>query len=420
MKSFLIHTIGCKVNQYDSEVIREAMREAGWKESEENPGVLVVNTCTVTATSDQKCRKLIRRLHRRFPQARIIVTGCYAERQPQALETIEGVHAVVPGRSKYQVVPLAEGKSAPPSPPEFFAGVKSLRGHSRAFVKIQDGCSNFCSYCIVPLVRGPVKSRNPDETVEEVRRLVASGFNEVVLTGIHLGAYGRDWGEEALPQLIETLCMIPGEWRLRLSSIEVKEVSDRLLDAMASSEKVCPHLHIPLQSGDDRILKLMNRSYTRREFLDTVQRVRAKLPEPGLTSDVMAGFPGEGEQEFESTLSLCRKAAFTRLHVFPFSPRPGTPAASFAPTVSAKDIRRRVDELCALAAELQTAFAETFLGREVTILPEDRRDKQTGMLKGYSERYVRVRIYGPDELKGKLIRARGLDVDDGILLAEPT
>ena len=416
MKRFLIRTLGCKVNQYDSQVLRESLLDGGWEESENDPTLVIINTCTVTGVSDEKSRKLIRKLHRRFPRARVIVTGCYAERDPHTLLQIDGVSSVVPGRRKWQVLSVAEEEPPPTLAPAFFSGVTSLRGHSRAFLKIQDGCDNFCSYCIVPLVRGPVTSRDPDDIVEEARRLIDSGFHEIVITGIHLGAYGKDWGKESLPELIERLCAIPGAWRLRLSSIESAEVSDRLLDALASSEKLCPHLHVPLQSGDDRILKLMNRNYARRDFLETIERIRKRLPDPGLTSDVLVGFPGESEAEFKNTCALCRDIAFSRLHVFPFSPREGTRAFSMPGRLPAEEIRRRVDELCALGKMLEQDFANRFTDRAVEVLVESKRDKQTGMLRGYTERYVRAMLDGPDDLKGKLIRAKGVKTNETAVL----
>jgi len=419
MKRFLIRTLGCKVNQYDSEVLRESLISTGWTESEDTPSLVIVNTCTVTAVSDEKSRKLIRRLHRRFPLARIVATGCYAERDTQALLQVEGVSDVIPGRKKWEVLSVAEESAHQPATAPFFGGVGSLAGHSRAFLKIEDGCESFCSYCIVPLVRGPVRSRDSDDAIDEARRLIDSGFQEIVLTGIHLGAYGKESGNESLPQLVERMCEIPGQWRLRLSSIEIGEVSDRLLDAMTSSEKVCPHLHIPLQSGDDRILKLMNRRYTRSDFLDAVKRLRKRLPAPGLTTDVLVGFPGEGELEFESTRSLCREITFSRLHVFPFSPREGTLAFAMPGRLPPTEIRPRVDELCALGRTLQDDFAKRFIDRTVEVLVESKRDKKTGMFRGYSERYVRVMLNGPDDLKGTLVRAKGIKTDGaGTLVAE--
>jgi len=419
MKRFLIRTLGCKVNQYDSQVLRESLISRGWQESDDEPSLVIVNTCTVTVVSDEKSRKLIRKLHRRFPSARIIATGCYAERDADALLHVEGVSDVVPGRKKWEALSLAGENSHHQAPAALFGQVRSLAGHSRAFLKIEDGCENFCSYCIVPFVRGPVTSRDPDDVIHEARRLIDSGFREIVLTGIHLGAYGNDWGKESLPPLVERLCRIPGGWRLRLSSIEVGEVSDRLLGAMTSSEKVCPHLHIPLQSGDDRILSLMNRGYARRDFIQTVERLRAALPTPGLTTDVIVGFPGETAAEFENTRSLCRATSFSRLHVFPFSPREGTRAFAMPGRVPPEEVRRRVDELCSLATSLQEDFVKLFVGETLEVLVEAKRDPKTGFLRGYSERYVRVLADGPDEHKGQLTKMKGLRTDlAGNLLAQ--
>ncbi|MBM4085027.1 MAG: MiaB/RimO family radical SAM methylthiotransferase, partial [Planctomycetes bacterium] len=408
------------------------------------------------------------------PGATVVVTGCYAEAEPEALRRIEGVAVVVPQHDKgrladivevltqrslnqepslrrslnrssatadrlTQIVPTptkrSEGVNDPPwrmndevnggpnlfgtslsrapnklgTPPlravsEGKLSISGFEGHTRAFLKIQDGCDARCSYCIVPLVRGPVRSRPLEAIQREAERLAANGYREIVLTGIHLGAYGRDTGgRPGLCDVIEGLLDVPGLERIRLSSIEVNEFTDRLLALAADSAKLCPHFHFPLQSGDDEVLKAMNRAYTAAEYLDVLDKVRARIERPSFTTDVMVGFPGEGERHFQNTLDVCRRAGFSRMHIFPFSPRPGTPAATMPNRPTRKDVRAREERLEAVARELALAYKRQFLGQRVNVLVETQRDARTGKLCGYTERYVKVAFDGPDGLKNTIV-----------------
>jgi len=317
------------------------------------------------------------------------------------------------------LVAEAMGQGATPQT-DACEGISSFEGHTRAFVKIEDGCNDFCSYCIVPHVRGRVTSRPPDDIAAEVERLVHHGYVEIVLTGIHMGCYGLDSGGKwQLVPLIERLVATPGLRRLRLSSLEVREVTDDLLDLMAASPVLCPHLHIPLQSGDDDILHAMNRHYTAAEFLDRIAAMRARIAEPAISADILVGFPGETDAQFRHTIDVVRAAGFTRTHVFPYSDRPGTPAATMDGKVAPPVIKARRTELLAVGADLARAYHERFVGREIEVLVEHTRDRRTGHLCGYSERYVRAYFDGPDALMGTLARVRVLRVTPRGVAAEP-
>lgn len=408
--SFKLITLGCKVNQYDSQRMREAMEDAGLHACAggEPPGLVVINTCTVTRGSDDKCRQCIRRAVREHPDALVVVAGCYVSRDRAAVEAIPGVHAALANHERDRIAALAaevaaEGKLA--SQPE--RGIRGFAGHTRAFLKIQDGCDAFCSYCIVPHVRGPVRSRPLPDVVEEVQRLALAGFREVVLCGIHLGAYGRDLGGRA--DLAGVVCEVLRSTdveRMRLSSVEALEVSNALLEAMAFDDRVCPHLHLPLQSGDDEVLRRMNRRYTRDQFLGQVRSIRRVLDRPALTADVMVGFPGESEEQFQRTVSTCREAGFGRMHVFPFSPREGTPAAELPDPCSPLVIGARKEALAAVAADLQQSFEREWVAATGRVLFEHRRHVDSGKLRGYTERYIHVLAEGDDALMGRIVPVR--------------
>ena len=423
--SFTFITLGCKVNQYDTQLMREAVLAAGLRPAArgEPADLVVVNTCTVTRVSDEKCRQYIRKAVRQNPQAKVVVTGCYVVRDRAAVEAIEGVDAALSNDDKPQIAAIARQLASPAAAPTQACpealGIDDFAGHTRAFVKIQDGCDSFCSYCIVPRVQGRVRSRPLDHIVAEVERLAARGFQEVVLTGIHLGAYGKDLHDPpALAQVVRELLRSTVVPRIRLSSIEALEVGDDLLAAMASSDRVCPHLHVPLQSGDDTVLRRMNRRYTAEEYLAQISKISSALDRPTVTSDVMVGFPGETDAQFERTLAVCRAAGFSRLHIFPFSPREGTPAAEFANQCSPEEIDKRKHALDAVARELQVSFERQRLGAECLVLFEHKRDPRTGNLRGYSERYVRVLAKGTDDLMGRIAPVRLTESRGGFMEGE--
>jgi threonylcarbamoyladenosine tRNA methylthiotransferase MtaB len=392
------HTFGCKVNQYDTQAIREGVLQAGYREvpAGEEADLHVVNTCTVTAEGDRKARQYIRKIARRDPSARIVVTGCAATRDPDRFRVLPGVHLVVSVAERDRI---AEILGAPPSP----FRISRFDGHTRAFLKVQDGCDDPCTFCIIPRVRGEVRSRPPREVLEEARRLGGAGHPEIVITGVHLGHYGRGEGYD-LPGLIRSLEEAPVE-RIRLSSLEAVEATDDLLEAIVSGEKVVPHFHLPLQSGADRVLRRMGRPYAAAQFAERADRIREMIPEPAITTDVIVGFPGETDEDFRETVAFCRRLGFSKMHVFPYSEREGTPAMKLGPAIP-RDVRKRRGRILGhLGQEMARAFAMGWTGRDVEVLFESYRH---GILRGKTERYVPAWAPGGREQKGRIVNGRGI------------
>ena len=422
-------TLGCKVNQYDTEAIREQVLRLGCREvpAGERADVYVINTCTVTSISDSKGRKLIRRVHRQNPAALIVVTGCTVDSDPNLAEKISKDWAdtgvcpciIVPNHAKPSIASkigdrhlLLDHETGEPNastgskngacPQLWEEGISRFEGHTRAFIKIEDGCANFCAYCIVPYVRGPVRSRPLDSIVNEARRLADAGFREIVLTGIHVGAYGRDGAGHDLADVVLAVNAIGGIHQLRLSSIETLEVTDRLID-LAAEGKLCPHFHLPLQSGSDRVLSAMNRRYTASQFLAVVERIAKRIARASFTTDVLVGFPGESDDDLDATERVCRQVGFSRTHVFPYSERPGTAAVLMPGKCLHEAIAERKRRMLAVGRETALAYKQQFIGCEVEVLVESERDP-SGTLCGYTDRYIRVVFDGPDSLKGTLVR----------------
>ena len=421
--TFRIATLGCKANQYDSQRLAEALTALGFHEAGDSapPSVLVINTCTVTQAADRKSRQLASRALREHPGSRVFVTGCYATAQPEALRGMDGVSGVFGRQEWNEMLEAVAGASLPEAVRlrgDF--GIAGFRGRTRALLKVQEGCDFGCAYCVVPRVRGRPRSRPLSDVLSEARRLLDCGFREIVLTGIHLGLYGRDMGEGVeLADAVEQVASLPGLGRLRLSSLEAPELSERLLRAM-KHPAVCAHLHLPLQSGDDGVLSRMKRRYTAGEFLATVDAARAHLDRPAITGDVIVGFPGETHDDFENTLRTCQDVGFTRLHVFPFSPRPGTVAAKLGGTVQMAVVRERCARLKDLADALAVQWARSFVGQRERALLEDAR--LGGELVGYTDRYVRLSVRCDAKHLGELrevmcIRAWGQSLV-GELIAE--
>jgi len=412
-------TLGCKVNQYDTQAIREQLVAAGYREvpADAPADVYVINTCAVTSMSDAKGRKYTRRVARQNPAAKVVVTGCSVDSDPRLADKL--ADAVGPGNllmigneSKLSVASLVARGEAGPACNTWSAGISSFEGHTRAFVKVQDGCNNFCAYCIVPYVRGRARSRPIESIVEEARRLADAGHREIVLAGIHVGHYGRDGGPD-LADVVERLDGIEGFRRLRLSSIEATEVTDRLVE-LAAGSKLCPHFHLPLQSGSDAVLARMNRRYTAAEFVAVTEKIAQKIPQASFTTDVLIGFPGETEEDYERTEALCREVGFCRTHVFPYSDRPGTAAAAMPDKCSSRAVADRKQRLIAAAKDTALAYKKQFLGAEAEVLVEARRDRW-GKLCGYTDRYVKVLFDGPDSLKGEFVTVLLKDAEPEIM-----
>jgi threonylcarbamoyladenosine tRNA methylthiotransferase MtaB len=410
MKTFAFVTFGCKVNQYESQALRERFSRKGLTEvgSGDGADLFVINTCTVTETATGEAMRTVRRLARRFPFAEITVTGCAADSHKQEFLGLPGVRRVVTHDEKASLCDDPRLSAGDTAPSIFDLTISRFDRHTRAFLKVEDGCDLNCSFCIIPKVRGTAVSRPLESAVDEARRLVDHGYKEIVLTGVHLGSYGKDVAQRSLlPDLVERLLSVRGLARLRLSSIEANEISDPLIAIMASEPRFCPHLHLPLQSGDDDVLRAMRRRYNRRQYLAACERVAERVADPSFTADVIVGFPGETAEQFENTMDVCRRAGFSRIHIFPYSRRRGTDAA-LLPDLPGRVKKERLRRLEALAAELTDRYASRFLGREVEVLVEE-----DG---GYTERYLKARVAGAPNT---IVRARVERIEHGEIHATP-
>lgn len=417
-------TLGCKVNQYETQYVKEMLELAGYAEAGEGEraSLCVVNTCTVTHEGDAKSRQAIRRLAGENPGAAVVVMGCYATRSPKAVANLPGVVRVITDKAKLAEELAAFGVREAPE------GISRFDGHQRAFVKVQDGCLLNCSYCIIPSVRPVVRSRPADEVAAEVGRLVEAGYPEVVLTGVHLGHYGIDlsrgkpraewvrlWG------LLDRLASLSGDFRIRLSSLEAAEARDALAEVMARrSDRICPHLHLCLQSGSDRVLAAMKRRYRVAGFLERVRRLRRDIDALALTTDIIVGFPGETDADFEETMRVTREAEFSRIHVFSYSPREGTEAARARDDVPAAvkaERRRRLEQL---SREQARRFAEGLVGRVLDVLVEGPDGGRPGFARGTSCRYAPVTFPGhAPALIRRRVPVRALAAVDGVVVGEP-
>ncbi|MGW8258442.1 MAG: tRNA (N(6)-L-threonylcarbamoyladenosine(37)-C(2))-methylthiotransferase MtaB, partial [Thermoguttaceae bacterium] len=395
-------TLGCKVNQYETQYAREGFTRLGFRDpAEDEPADLIlVNTCSVTAESEAKCRKIIRRLAKKNPRAEIIVMGCYATRAPEEVAALPNIVEVV--KDKRELPKLFSRRGLPEVP----SGISTFAGRHRAWVKIQDGCREKCAYCIIPLVRPVLVSRPVEDVLSEIRCLVDAGFAEIVLTGIHLGHYGLEVNQSGydLSGLLRRIVALEGEFRVRLSSIEAAEVTPEVLDVMAEyPRRICPHLHLPLQSGSDEILKKMNRRYTSAEYIDRCKEIRQRLDQPALGTDVIVGFPGESEADFSATCRVVEAAGFSRIHVFRFSPRPATAAAAMPNRLPQRVVQHRAAKLANLEKQLARKYLESLQGKTIQTLVEGALPEVPKMLLATADRYFNLEFPGTADLIGKLI-----------------
>jgi threonylcarbamoyladenosine tRNA methylthiotransferase MtaB len=404
MTTISVATLGCKVNQFESEALSDALEQRGYAliPFEEGADITIINTCTVTHRADFQSRQVVRRAFRSNPNSLIIVTGCYPQVEPDAFLKMKGVNYLLGNEEKNQIpdlLPLMQkGKF-----PRVQVGdiqkeilfsetpLHSFHRHTRAFLKIQDGCNAHCSYCIVPHARGRSRSLPPERVIKNLKDLQEKGFKEVVLTGIHLGAYGQELNPPfSLKKLFGQLEKEGTPDRIRLSSIEPGDFSPELISTLSQSSKICPHLHISIQSGDDEILQKMNRDYDRSFLTDLIQELHLRIPKLSIGADVIVGFPGETKENFKHTCGLVESLPFSYLHVFPFSRRKGTPAFQFPQGVDEKEIKKRAETMRELGRQKRQAFYRQFLHQELSVLVEDRREKGTGRWKGLSRNYIPV------------------------------
>ena len=404
-------TLGCKVNQYETEYLCEGLAALGYRraDNDEAADLCVVNTCTVTATAEHKSRKAIRHLAKKNPGTRIIVMGCHAALAPQEIAALPAVVEVLTDKRDLPDLLRRLGVHNPPS------GISTFAGRHRAYVKVQDGCRMNCSYCIIPKTRPVLASRPPSDVLEEIKRLTQNGYREIVLTGIHLGHYGVDFEDEpgGLADLIQKIARLDGDFRLRVSSIEADEATPELLQVMAAHpDKVCPHLHLSMQSGSDSVLQRMRRRYDSQRFIGHCRRAVELLDNPALTTDVIVGFPGETESEFEETCRVAEEIGFSKIHVFRFSPREGTPAANMPKRVPGDIQRDRSARLDELGKRLRTNFFRSLIGRRLQVLIESQSPHTLGRLLSTSARYAPVELPPQAGLPGDLAYISAEDVSD--------
>ncbi len=402
MKKAAAYTLGCKVNQYESEAVLNILRDAGYEitDFDEYADVYIINTCTVTGLADRKCRQIIRRAKKLNPQSIIVAMGCYSQVSPKEVAEIDGVNLVIGTNERKRIAELLDGSINCDSNMILVGNIMDVRKfeelgletyteHTRAFLKIQDGCNRYCSYCIIPYARGPVRSRLPENITEEVKRLAASGYKEFVLTGIHLASYGTDLKNVGLIDILRRIAELDGVERIRLGSIEPMTVTEAFVKFAESCEKLCPHYHISLQSGSKSVLERMNRRYTPKEYFEKCNILKSNIPGISFTTDIIVGFPGETEEEFMETMDFAEKIGFSKIHVFKYSPRKGTKAASMEGQISNSIKENRSERLMALSDKMGSDFAEKMTGSVVNVLFE-RKTPDGNFFEGHCENYMKV------------------------------
>lgn len=413
-------TLGCKVNQYETEAIEKLFADRGYIiTDDEKADIYLINTCTVTSLSDKKSRQYIRRAKKINPEAIVVVAGCYSQVSPEEVSKIPEVDIIIGTSEKNKVVDLCE---------EFLEererinivqnimevdeyeeiGFEGVNEKTRAFLKIQDGCNQYCSYCIIPYARGKIRSRGIENILEEVESLVERGFKEVVLTGIHVASYGKDLKKDiSLIDVIEKIAEVEGVERIRLSSIEPNVITDEFLDRYSKIKKACNHFHLSLQSGSSTVLKRMNRKYSAEEYYESVLKLKDKIADIALTTDVIVGFPGETDQEFKETYDFVKKVGFSRIHVFQYSPRQGTPAAKYKDQINGNIKSERSKKLIELGDMLTVEFNNQFIGKELDVLFEEENHKNPEYIEGYTTNYIRVAVKGDiDNLENQIERVK--------------
>lgn len=404
------------MNHYETEAMWQLFKGEGYDRVDftQNADVFVINTCTVTNTGDKKSRQVIRRAIRNNPDAVVCVTGCYAQTAPKDIMNIPGVDIIIGTEDRDKLIDYVNQYHEERQP---INGVKNIMkkrtyeemdvpyftDRTRATLKIQEGCNNFCTFCIIPWARGLMRSRDPEKVVEQAQQLVDEGYKEIVLTGIHTGGYGEDLKDYNLAQLLRDLEQVDGLNRLRISSIEASQLTDEVIDVINDSNKIVRHLHIPIQSGSDTVLKRMRRKYTMEFFESRIIKLKEIMPNVAITSDVIVGFPGETEEEFMETFDFIKKHHFSELHVFPYSIRTGTPAARMTDQVDEGTKNERVHRLIELSNALATSYAEQFKDDVLEIIPEEEKD---GKLIGHSDNYLKVEVEGDPSLTGELVKVK--------------
>lgn len=421
MTTVAFHTLGCKVNQYETEGIWQSFKEQGYDrvDFESIADVYVINTCTVTNTGDKKSRQVIRRAIRKNPEAVVCVTGCYAQVSPGEVMEIPGVDVVVGTQDRAKMIDYIEQHIETREPVNGVSNIMKNRvfeemdvpdfsDRTRANLKIQEGCNNFCTFCIIPWSRGLLRSREPENVIQQAQQLVDAGYKEIVLTGIHTAGYGEDFTDYDFADLLSDLeTKVDGLKRIRISSIEASQITEKVMQVIDRSEKIVRHLHVPLQAGSDTVLERMRRKYSTEFYKSQIDRLKQALPGLAVTSDVIVGFPGETDAEFMETYRFIQEIGFSELHVFPYSKRTGTPAAKMADQVNDETKNDRVHKLMALSEQQAKVYASHYEGDVVEVIPEEVEEVNgETLLTGYSDNYMRLQFAGDASMIGEIVRVK--------------
>lgn len=429
MDRVTFHTLGCKVNQYETEAMMELFKNKGYTivSEEDFADIYVINTCTVTNMSDRKSRQFIRKAKKINPDCLVAVVGCYSQVSPEEVENIEGVDVIIGTNNRNMIVELCEeskntgekiNKVITSNQLRSFEEIKinTIESKTRAYLKVQDGCNQYCSYCIIPYARGPVRSREYLEVEREVKKLAKNGFKEIVLTGIHIASFGRDLEDMDLKKLIYNLSFIEGIQRIRLSSIEPNIIDEEFMKIAYNTKKVCDHFHLSLQSGSDTVLSRMNRKYNTAEYYEKVDLIRKYFPNAGITTDVIVGFPGETDEEFKQTLEFVQKIGFSKIHVFKFSPRKGTKAYSMKDQVPSSIKEERSKILIDVSDSMMKDFNKKLIGSKADVLFESKFQEE-GLYEGYTTNYVRVFKKSESDLVGQIKKVTLKEILDDRIMA---
>lgn len=428
-KKIAFITLGCKVNLYDTEAMAELFTEKGYEvvDFEEYADVYLINTCTVTNLGDKKSRQMIRRAKRINPNSVVVATGCYAQVASEEVAKIEGINIVIGTKNRSEIVETVENYVAENGVVNNVSDIMGekefeplqisrLTNRTRAYIKIQEGCNRYCTYCIIPYARGPIRSRKPEEVVEEVKKLAENGFKEVVLTGIHVASYGLDLGNITLADIIEKVHSVDGIERIRFSSMEPLAIDNEFVARMSKLPKVCDHYHLSLQSGCNRTLKRMNRKYNAEQYAEACERLRNAFPNVAITTDIIVGFPDETEEDFKESLAFAERMKLDKIHTFPYSPKKGTPAAKMKNQISGDVKSQRSKEMIALSDKMNIDFLNNNIGKTVPVLFED---MENGFWQGHTTNYIKVLAKSYENLNNKIVDVK-LDKIHGVEIVEGT
>lgn len=431
MKTVAFHTLGCKVNQYETEAMEELFEDKGYNivKSEDLADVYVINTCTVTNLSDRKSRQFIRKAKRLNEDSIIAVVGCYSQVSPGEVAGIQGVDVIIGTSERNKIVKLCEQAKENNEKINIVRSIKNdnefekidvndIKSKTRAYLKIQDGCNQYCTYCIIPYARGPIRSRQIEDIIFETEKLAKAGFKEIILTGIHVASYGKDLDRISLQEVLKSIGSIEGIERIRLSSLEPNLIDDDFMSTLMGIGKICDHFHLSLQSGSNSILKKMNRKYTREEYKEKIDIIRKYMPNAGITTDIIVGFPGETDEDFEDTLEFVKQIKFSKIHVFKYSKREGTPAATYTNQIDGLVKNKRSEILIDLGNNLTREFNNSFINSKVNVLYEETSKVDERAFEGYTTNYIRVRgrTQSLDNPIGNLLNTSIIDANEEFLL----